>query len=616
MRSMILVGVVAVVSVVSLEAQEPAPPDRDSPEPGDTTGVLLLDTLSVVGSRASGALPLRTRSVEILDRARIEALPAQSVADLLAYATGVELMSRSPAQADLSIRGAGFEQVLVLVDGVRMNDPQTGHFALNLPVPLDEVERVEVLRGPASTQYGGDAVGGVVNVVTRSGGGDAASGKVEGGSFSTFRASATGAHAGEGLRVRGGAEWTRSDGHREGTEYEMLHATAALEGEVGPGTARVRAGFGSREFGAADFYAPFPSWEEIRARNAVASWVGRLSSSVELESSLSVRSHDDNFVVDREDPSFGQNVHTSSQVGGEVVVRGILAGPFRMAAGAEAYRDRLESTNLGDREQDRAALFGEAAWDGDGPAAASAGLRVDRHDTFGTFLSPSFSASYDLAPGARLRGSAGRSFRGGSFTERFYTDPVHQARSDLKPERSWAYEVGADLDGPGGLTFRPTVFHRNSQDLIDWALPVGVEVGEAPWQTRNVESARFRGLEVQVAGPEVLGFGWSASSSLLSVRAREEGEYHSKQLLRPMTEQLLVSLDRRVLDQGVLAVQTRRERRKGESGRTILDLTAALELPTGRFHLELLNATDLEYVDVAGAPAPGRRLLAGYSVGW
>ena len=132
---------------------------------------VLLDTLQVqVGSRLSPQLPVLTRSVQLFGREEIDALPVRTISGLLEWATSVEVQSRSPAQSDLGIRGAGFEQVVVLVNGVRMSDPQTGHFDLDLAVPLDQVERVEILRGPASAVYGADAVGGVVNIVTRGGG--------------------------------------------------------------------------------------------------------------------------------------------------------------------------------------------------------------------------------------------------------------------------------------------------------------------------------------------------------------------------------------------------------------------------------------------------------------
>jgi iron complex outermembrane receptor protein len=128
----------------SLTAQRPVP----------------LDTLRVTtSSRASAEMATATRAVEVITAAQIRRLPARSVAEVLQWALGVDLMPRSPALFDVAVRGSSFEQVLVLVDGIRMSDAQTGHFDLNLAVPLDQVERIEILRGPASTLHGADAVG-------------------------------------------------------------------------------------------------------------------------------------------------------------------------------------------------------------------------------------------------------------------------------------------------------------------------------------------------------------------------------------------------------------------------------------------------------------------------
>src|SRR5688572_14326699 len=134
--------------------------------PGALSAQLTLDTVEVNSRAPMGGLAA-TRAVEIIDGRDIRNSPASTINDLLQWAFGVELMPRSPALADVGIRGSSFEQVLVLVDGIRMRDSQTGHFNLNLTVPLDQIERIEILRGPAASLYGSDAMGGVINVVTR-----------------------------------------------------------------------------------------------------------------------------------------------------------------------------------------------------------------------------------------------------------------------------------------------------------------------------------------------------------------------------------------------------------------------------------------------------------------
>ena len=99
----------------------------------------------------------------------IKHLPVQNVNELLAYVSGVDIRQRGPmgTQADIGIRGSTFDQVLVMVDGVRMSDPQTGHHQMNLPVPLQMIERIEIIRGTAARRYGLNALGGVVNVITK-----------------------------------------------------------------------------------------------------------------------------------------------------------------------------------------------------------------------------------------------------------------------------------------------------------------------------------------------------------------------------------------------------------------------------------------------------------------
>src|SRR5688500_9824035 len=110
-----------------------------------------------------------TRSLTVITREQLEMLPVHTVADLLRLASSVDVRARGErgVQTDFAVRGAGFGQMLVLVDGVRINDAQSGHHNGDIPVPLDLVERVEILYGAGSSLFGADAFGGTVNVITR-----------------------------------------------------------------------------------------------------------------------------------------------------------------------------------------------------------------------------------------------------------------------------------------------------------------------------------------------------------------------------------------------------------------------------------------------------------------
>ncbi|HKK93951.1 MAG TPA: TonB-dependent receptor plug domain-containing protein, partial [Longimicrobiales bacterium] len=178
-----------------------------------------LDTIEVsVGSNLELAdLP---RSVEVITASELADLPVTSVEAALRWAGAVDLQTRSPAQSDLSIRGGSFEQVLVLVDGIRVSDPQTGHFDLDLTIPIEQVERIEILRGGASAAHGADAFGGVVNIVTKTPGATRGQVRLEGGSFSTFGGAVSFETVTDGgLGVTAAVGRDGSDGHRDGTDY-------------------------------------------------------------------------------------------------------------------------------------------------------------------------------------------------------------------------------------------------------------------------------------------------------------------------------------------------------------------------------------------------------------
>src|SRR5690606_30156161 len=242
-----------------------------------------------------------------LGRSDLARAPARTVAELLEWALGTDVQARSGAQADLALRGGTSEQVLVLVDGMRMSDAQTSHFDLDLAVPLSEIERIEILRGPATAVYGADAVGGVVQIVTRRGA-STLSAALDGGAFGTVGGSFGAGFPMGDAAVRVGAEARRSDGHRVGTDYETLQARAALDVPTAARTLRADVAYAARNFGARAFYTPpaanFDEYEETRTATASIAWLAPAGAVLALEPRVSFRRHEDDFVLRRDDPGF------------------------------------------------------------------------------------------------------------------------------------------------------------------------------------------------------------------------------------------------------------------------------------------------------------------------
>jgi iron complex outermembrane receptor protein len=568
-----------------------------------------LDTVHAAGSRVLAGAVEATRSIEVIGRAEIARVPARSVNDIIARALGVDLMARSAAQADLGIRGSSFEQILVMVDGVPVNDDQTGHFHLNVAVPLEAVERIEILRGPASALYGSGAVGGVVNIVT-GGAAHRLAASARGGSFSTLGASADMRQRAGRMDFYAAGDYDRSDGHRPGTDHEIVQARAGMTATVAGGRMAAHAGWAARDFGAEGFYAPFDSWEATRATTASIAWRDE-TRALAIEPRVAFRRHDDDFVLVRGDPGRFRNIHSSEQTAAELVVRWTGAG-VRLAAGGEAALSRLESTNLGDRRETRLAGFAEVVAGDVASAMATAGLRLDRHSTFGTYLSPSVAAGLRLS-GVRLRASAGAGFRAPSFTDRFYRDPANIGNPDLDAEKFRTAELGIGAAPAGGaIRLDAALFVRQARDMIDWARPAGSAPSE-PWRTMNVERARFAGLETSLAG-DIGAAAVTVRAALLAVSARTAGGLESKYALRPLTR--TAALEAGLPVAAGVRVQARAAvyRRMGGAAWHLVDLR--LTRAAGPFHLFLdaTNLTGTMYRDIAGRPAPGRALGAGIRV--
>jgi len=391
----------------------------------------------------------------------------------------------------------------------------------------------------------------------------------------------------------------------------LLHAGAAIP--MGEGNLSASIGLARRDFGAQDFYAPYPSFERTRTYTGSLRWAGNRPAGVALETGASVRRHSDDFTLVRDAPEIYRNRHASTQAGGDLTARWIATGSVDLALGGELFQDRLRSNALGNRVESRGAVFGEAALGVGDAGVLALGLRGDWHESFGTFLSPSLSGSWRAGAAFRARAAAGRSFRAPTWTERYYRDPVNVGREDLDPERAWSGEGGADVFLGSALRFSLTGFVRRAEGLIDWARPEDAGA-ELPWETRNVARAAFRGIEADLTAPGPWGVGVTAGAALLSLRSEEARGYRSKYALRPLREQFTLGLERALAGRASVGVHGLRGKRAGEEPFHRLDLRASVRQGSTRLYLDAVNLLDASYPDVTGARAPGRAFFVGLEV--
>ena len=581
-----------------------------------------LPTVYVSASRIPDTLGAVGRNVVILDRQEIERRAAVSIADLLDGLPGVDARSRGPfgVQTDLEVAGATFSQVLLMIDGVRVNDPQTGHHNLNLPIEPGDLERVEVVYGAGSSVHGPDAFGAVINLVplretaTRLDLGshwgrslrDSAGVGTDVAGVSTDVAIRSG-WSGDWGRIWVSAAKHRSDGYRANTDFDIDRVFVGATKQIRNGELSLQAGVQDKEFGAQDFYArPRPSKEWTRGWLYSAQYRGSPAAGRNVTVRAFYRRHRDRFVLLIHNPAAYENRHVSERAGAEGSAT-LASGTWgAVLAGAEVVRESIDSHNvnpswsgLGEHGRWRTAFFSEYAGNR-GSLSLSAGLRFDRHERFGSESSPSLAVSYPLN-GNRLFASIARTYRAPSFTEFYYEDPDNLGNPDLGAEQGWSYEAGVQVRPIQGARLRAAGFARYENDLVDYVREDTTE----PWKATNLGEMRTLGFQVQAerSWPHLrpqLNYTWVDKEQTL-----EEG-FLSKYVFTHPTHQLTLRLDHTVTAGIDAGWQLQLRERSRLEDYTVVDLVLSRPFSYGRSLLRVRNVTDEKYEAVEGVPMPGR----------
>ena len=449
-------------------------------------------TVVVTAATTPVELGSTARAIAVISRQEIASLPVSSVADVLRLLSSVDVRARGAkgVQTDFSVRGAGFGQALILVDGQRLNDAQSGHHNGDIPIPLEAVERIEVLYGPGSSLFGADAFGGTINIITRR---DPGMPRLElhGGTFETAGGAAGVAFARNGIQQMLDASFDRSDGFIVDRDYEttLFRSRTNFGSATGVSLSLLR-----KRFGANNFYggnAPSREWTDealLSADRRVA-----LGAAWSLTLDGSYRTHGDRFIFNQLTPALSDNHHRTHALSARAVGSRRL-GKASVAVGGEAGGDWVRSTNLGDHEVARASGFIEWRQPLGERTQVAGALRDDHYSEFGNSWNPSLGVSSWINGRVHLRASVGRAFRVPTFTERYYSDPANLARPEVQPEHAWAGDAGVDLVLTHAVLVQGTVFRRADREVIDWLRATPAE----RWQTFNIRDIDTQGVELSV----------------------------------------------------------------------------------------------------------------------
>ncbi len=536
-------------------------------------------------------------------------LVANSLEDFLRLDPSVDLQERgvNGTQADIAMRGGTFEQTLILVDGFRMNDMQTGHHDMDLPFPVDSFSDVEILHGAGSALYGSDAVGGTINFITHPPPVTELSVRGGIGNFGVNQESGTGSVVDGRLAEQLIFARDYSSGFTTDRDYRDLALTSLTDLLTGWGNSELIVAHNDRPFGANQFYGPYDSWEHTNTY-----FVGAkqdLGKSTQF--SFAYRHHRDRFVLFREDPLYYQNLHALQSFQAALRRRQGINHNTHFYYGAEGYNDSIHSNNLGDHSRGRVAAYAALdtrAWN---RFSFTIAAREEVYRSVQGQFSPSVSAGYWMNSHFKFRGNASRAFRVPTMTDLYYHDPTSVGNPNLQPERAWDFEGGMEWNAAHHLHGDLTLFQLREQDVIDYMR----DSPSAVWQATNIDRLHFDGLEASLAAP-------LSRSQEIDLSYTAMHGYHDP--LAPGVEseyafwypaQYGVFSWRAQLPHGILA-----RSRVGVLDRYkyktygLWDIYLARS--RGRVHpfVQLTNLTNTSYQEVQMVAMPGRAVVAGLEV--
>ena len=590
------------------------------------------------------------RNILVIKGDHFQQLPVNSIDELMRYLPGIEVQARGPmgAQSDFVIRGGTFQQVLVILDGMRINDPVTGHFSSYIPIAPSEIDRIEILKGASSAIYGSEAVGGVIHIITKTfaaqttGDKKSAQAQVMAGEYGLLNTQAGGYIKSGNTAIAGGLLMNKATGQpQRGTKGFLDVSTASLSISQKLNEhwqVALRSAYDDRDFSAQNYYTTFAS--DTAEERVKTIWnqlcLGYQKEKKTFSFSAGYKTGEDNY---RYNKASVANLN-KSKLWQALATYQQSWNTTSITTGAQAQSRSITSNDRGNHEVAQAAGFVILQQTFAENLHISPALRLDWNERSGFEWVPQVNVSFSFQQ-LQLRGSAGKTIREADFTERFnnYNKAVVASgrigNPDLSSERSFSYELGADYLLNNQIKLSATYFQRNHDDLIDYVV---TPYAQMPRQTnlvaggsyalaKNISSVNTSGVEVDAQLIKKLaqqsnlmmaaGFLWLQSKSseaqpsfYISSHAKmlanfnatysnswlvlsANGLYKVRQPQQAAAIHASVTKDYFVLNTKAEAFVYKK----------VVSLVVQAD-----------NIFDRQYSDLLGAPMPGRWLMGGFAV--
>lgn len=554
-----------------------------------------------------------SRTIQLITAEEIKKSGVSNVADALQQIAGIDIRRRGTngTQADLYIRGGSFDQTLLLVDGIKVDDAQTGHHTMNLALPIEVIKRIEIIKGPAARIFGQNAFNGAINIITKDLPDTDVSLHVQGGSYNQINAAVT-----AGISLDNSSHIIHyskntSEGYRYNTDYDNQNFVLKSTFNKKNLPIAMLISLSDRNFGANGFYASpaaINQYEETMASLVGFSTVIK-KGNFTWKPRVYWRRNEDEYIFIRNNPSIYRNLHISNKIAAEL--NGSYTSNIGVTGfGVETAKVYLSSNNLGDNNRFVSTLFLEHRLElFDNKLDITPGVAVTYFSDFKFFAFPGIDIGYQLLDNLRVYGNLGYTYRVPTFTDLNYKSPTTIGNPELEPEKAFSQEIGLKWN-MAHFNAAIAVFNRDSNRLIDYVKMQNTD----PWQPQNIQDVTTKGFETQ------LNYTFSLNSfnqklqlgySFIEDKIKQSSYNFSQYSVNSLKHQLVGSYNMQFLKNFTNTISYRYAERTTGNSYSVVDLGSSYSLYAFEFSLFANNIFNTEYTETNLIPMPKGNLLFG-----
>jgi len=570
-------------------------------------------------------------SVISISKEQINNNTATNVSELLQQIAGIDIRRRGVEgmQADLYIRGGSFDQTLLLIDGIKVEDPQTGHHTMNMTLPLEVIERIEITKGSAGRIYGQNAFTGAVNIITKKNIKNNLSVELTGGSFDQKRGSLTVQRKLENSDILFNYNRKESEGYRYNTDFKNDELFIKSNFKIKDQKVSAIGAFNERKFGANGFYASpeaIDQYEETQG-SIIGLTTAFKKDDLIIKPKLYWKRNQDMYVYLRQDPSVYRNLHISNKVGIEVNAS-TSNSIGNLGLGIDLSKVSLTSNNLGNRNRTMLNMFIEQQIKFQNekidltPGIAityfsDVSSRLNYQNNFfnNLFFYPGMDLGYRFKKNLKLYSNVGYTYRIPTYTDLFYSSPTTLGNENLKLEKALTKEIGLKYL-KSNFNLSMSLYQRDASDIIDY-----VRNNEAePWQANNIREITTNGFELNMGykfylgafRPQSINIGYSNINDDLL----ETDFTFSRYALNSLKNQITATYMFQIRDFISSTLTFKNSERLNNESYTVIDFRTSYIYDKFTLSIILNNILDEDYTETNLVPMPGFNSLVGikYSI--